>query len=222
MCQLAAYPPIMQTPVTPPEVSPLSAEPTTSAAFSQAQYSRAGDFALTLGTLPDASNFLLKTALKSPHLSLDSPSCFSFSPTSSTFLNGSGNYKKRSRNMSTTSSSERDLQSSVDAQQATPQQSSYLNGSANGASDLQSSNAKKRPSDGTIDYPRRRATIAVMLHSASVLHDPSFTDMPSSAKSAVHASLAATATAQSAGSAPSSMPSVYTASRASSSMPATS
>ncbi|KAK7727431.1 hypothetical protein SLS57_002903 [Botryosphaeria dothidea] len=150
----------MQTPVTPPEVSPLSAEPTTSAAFSQAQYSRAGDFALTLGTLPDASNFLLKTALKSPHLSLDSPSCFSFSPTSSTFLNGSGNYKKRSRNMSTTSSSERDLQSSVDAQQATPQQSSYLNGSANGASDLQSSNAKKRPSDGTIDYPRRRATIA--------------------------------------------------------------
>ncbi|EOD45977.1 C6 finger domain-containing protein [Neofusicoccum parvum] len=148
------------TPVTPSsDISPLSAEPTTSAALSQSHYSRAGDaFTLNLGTLPDASNFLLKTALKSPHLYPDSPGCFSFSPTSSTFLNGSGSYKKRSRNMSTTSSTERDMQAGSD--QHTPQQhSSLMNGTVNGV-DLQSSTAKKRPSDGTIDYPRRRATIA--------------------------------------------------------------
>lgn len=146
MCQLAAYPPIM-TPVTPSsDVSPLSAEPTTSSAAHHSLYPRAGDaFALNLGTLPDASNFLLKTTLRSPHLPLDSPGCFSFSPSTNTFLNGSGNYKKRSRNMSA-SSVERDLQSNSDAHQQSTGE-----------------NAKKRPSDGTIDYPRRRATIAVIL-----------------------------------------------------------
>ncbi|KAB2574113.1 hypothetical protein BFW01_g1427 [Lasiodiplodia theobromae] len=150
------------TPVTPsPDVSPLSAEPTTTAALSHAQYSRSGDaFALNLGSLPDASNFLLKTSLKSPHLPLDSPACFPFSPMSNTFLNGSGNYKKRSRNMSTTSSAERDVQSNMDSQATPHQHSAFSNGTTNGTADIQSSNAKKRPSDGTIDYPRRRATIA--------------------------------------------------------------
>lgn len=220
MCQLQAYPPIM-TPVTPsPDVSPLSAEPTTTAALSHAHYSRAGDaFALNLGTLPDASNFLLKTSLKSPHLPLDSPACFPFSPMSNTFLNGSGNYKKRSRNMSTTSSAERDVQSNMDSQATPHQHSVFSNGTTNGTADVQSSNAKKRPSDGTIDYPRRRATIAVCW-----LLDPllRMTDVCSSAKSAARASPAAMATAPSAGSVPSSTPSASTASPASSWMPATS
>jgi hypothetical protein len=120
-----------------PDVSPVSAA-TTNGRFPP-------DFCLNLSTVPDASNFVLKTALKSPHL-LDSPNSF-YAPTNAL----GGSYKKRPRNMSQSSGTDREM--SNDA--APPQQ----NGPT--SNNEQRPNPKKRPSTDTIDYPRRRATIAV-------------------------------------------------------------
>lgn len=120
--------PIMALTTPSPEVSPVSAATTN------------GQFPSL--SLPDASNFVLKSALKSPHL-LDSPNPFS---SSNGFLNGA--FKKRPRNMSQSSGTDTD------------NQPSGIPPTSNGT-EPRSSN-KKRPSTDTIDYPRRRATIAVL------------------------------------------------------------
>lgn len=123
--------------VTPsPDVSPVSAA-TTNGHFPR------DSFCLNLCTLPDASNFVLKTTLKSPHL-LDSPNGF-FSGNG--ILNGS--YRKRHRGMSQSSGTDREMSNDAQTQASGP--TSHDN----------RSNPKKRPSTDTIDYPRRRATIAV-------------------------------------------------------------
>ncbi|KAF2012331.1 hypothetical protein BU24DRAFT_465880 [Aaosphaeria arxii CBS 175.79] len=127
--------------VTPsPDVSPVSA------ATSTGQFPR-DSFCLNLSTLPDASNFLLKSTLKSPHL-LDSPNGF---------YTGGGPFKKRPRNMSQSSGTDREMSSEA-TQVAAP------NGTAptsNGNTTTEPRpTTKKRPSTDTIDYPRRRATIA--------------------------------------------------------------
>jgi len=128
--------------VTPsPDLSPVSAA-TTNGHFPR------DSFCLNLSTLPDASNFVLKTTLKSPHL-LDSPNGF-YSGTD--ILNGS--FKKRPRNMSQSSGTDREMSS--DATQAQP------NGIAPTSNGEPRPSTKKRPSTDTIDYPRRRATIAVL------------------------------------------------------------
>ncbi|KAF2268580.1 hypothetical protein CC78DRAFT_613285 [Lojkania enalia] len=127
--------------VTPsPDVSPVSA------ATTNGQFPR-DSFCLNLSTLPDASNFALKSTLKSPHL-LESPNGFHSGPG---FLNGS--FKRRPRNMSQSSGTDREM--SNDAPQAPPNSSAPT---SNGTEPR--SSAKKRPSTDTIDYPRRRATIA--------------------------------------------------------------
>jgi hypothetical protein len=133
-------PPIMAGVTPSPDVSPVSAA-TTNGHFPR------DSFCLNLSTLPDASNFVLKTSLKSPHL-LDSPNGF-YSGTG--ILNGS--YKKRPRNMSQSSGTDREM--SNDTTQTQP------NGSAPTSNGEPRSSTKKRPSTDTIDYPRRRATIAV-------------------------------------------------------------
>ncbi|OCL11548.1 hypothetical protein AOQ84DRAFT_335776 [Glonium stellatum] len=120
--------------VTPsPDISPVSA------ATTNGQFPR-DSFCLNLSTLPDASNFVLKSTLKSPHL-LDSPN--GYYPGNGV-LNG---FKKRPRNMSQ-SSTDRELSNETQPQPNGP------------TSNDSRSNNKKRPSTDTIDYPRRRATIA--------------------------------------------------------------
>lgn len=111
---------------------------------------------LNLSTLPDASSFVLKSALKSPHL-LDSPSAL-FSA-----IGG----PRRPRNMSQSSGTDREM-----SHDTTTTPTSQPNGTAaaptsngNGTSEPRPAN-KKRPSTDTIDYPRRRATIAVRLRPA--------------------------------------------------------
>jgi hypothetical protein len=121
--------------VTPsPDVSPVSA------ATTNGQFPR-DSFCLNLSNLPDTSNFLLKTTLKSPHL-LESPN--GFYPNSFN--------RKRPRNMSQSSGTDREM--SLDGTQANGTAPPTSNGEPR-------SNSKKRPSTDTIDYPRRRATIAV-------------------------------------------------------------
>lgn len=132
-------PPIMAGVTPSPDVSPVSAA-TTNGHFPR------DSFCLNLSTLPDASNFILKSALKSPHL-LESPKSFY---SSSGSLNGA--FKKRPRNMSQSSGTDRDM--STDPQ---PQP----NGTAPTSNGEPRQSSKKRPSTDTIDYPRRRATIAV-------------------------------------------------------------
>jgi len=128
--------------VTPsPEVSPVSAA-TTNGAFPR------DSFCLNLSTLPDASNFLLKSALKSPHL-LESPNAFS--PASSVL---SATFKPRPRNMSQSSGTDREMST-----EATPNPANGIPPTSNGTEPRPTT--KKRPSTDTIDYPRRRATIAV-------------------------------------------------------------
>ncbi|KAJ4347198.1 uncharacterized protein N0V89_011137 [Didymosphaeria variabile] len=122
-----------------PEVSPVSAA-TTNGAFPR------DSFCLNLSTLPE-SNFLLKSALKSPHL-LDSPTAFS--PASSVL---GGPFKSRPRNMSQSSGTDREMST-----EATPNTANGAPPTSNGME--QRPNTKKRPSTDTIDYPRRRATIA--------------------------------------------------------------
>ncbi|OAG03597.1 uncharacterized protein CC84DRAFT_860350 [Paraphaeosphaeria sporulosa] len=123
-----------------PEGSPVSAV-TTNGAFPR------DSFCLNLSTLPDSSNFLLKSALKSPHL-LDSPTAFS--PASSVL---GGPFKSRPRNMSQSSGTDREMST-----EATPNPANGAPPTSNGIEPR--STTKKRPSTDTIDYPRRRATIA--------------------------------------------------------------
>jgi hypothetical protein len=133
-------PPIMACVTPSPDLSPVSAA-TTNGHFPR------DSFCLNISTLPDAGNFMLKSALKSPHL-LESPN--GFSPTSG-FMTGS--FKKRPRNMSQSSGTDREMSSDpTHPHNSAPPTS---NGSEPRASN------KKRPSTDTIDYPRRRATIAV-------------------------------------------------------------
>lgn len=132
--------------------SPEPISPAVSAATSNGQFPR-DSLCLNLSSLPDANSFTLKSALKSPHL-LESPLGSSFS-----FLNGS--FKKRPRNMSQSSGTDREMSS-----EATP---GLLpnGGGAGGAAPTSNGGIeprppnKKRPSTDAIDYPRRRATIAV-------------------------------------------------------------
>ncbi|KAF2656022.1 C6 zinc finger domain-containing protein [Lophiostoma macrostomum CBS 122681] len=116
-----------------PDVSPVSAA-TTNGHFPR------DSFCLNLSTLPDASNFVLKSTLKSPHL-LESPNGFY-----------TGSFKKRPRNMSQSSGTDREM--SNDTTHAPS------NGTAPTSNGEHRASTKKRPSTDTIDYPRRRATIA--------------------------------------------------------------
>lgn len=137
--------------ITPsPDVSPVSA------ATTNGQFPR-DSFCLNLSTLPDASTFTLKSALRSPHL-LDSPNgIFSGSgPLSNPF-------KKRPRNMSQSSGTDREMSSDHTppaTSNGTAPTSNGNNGNNGSGSESRPTN-KKRPSTDTIDYPRRRATIAV-------------------------------------------------------------
>ncbi|KAK8205925.1 hypothetical protein IWZ01DRAFT_59852 [Phyllosticta capitalensis] len=141
-----AYPPIM-TPITPsPDFSPVSA-PTSTA---NGHY-LADNFCLTLGTLPEVDSHLLKSSLKSSFKPHDSSNAFepAFAPTGPA---GRTFVKKRPRNMS---------QSSADKDSRGDGRQSIANGAtACNTLDGSGSNAKKRPSTDTIDYPRRRAIIA--------------------------------------------------------------
>jgi hypothetical protein len=128
----------MNTLTPSPDVSPA-----VSAVTSNGHFPR-DSFCLNLSTITDANNYMLKSALTSPHL-LKSPNSFS--------LNGT--FKKRPRNMSQSSGTDREMSS-----EATPNGSNGAPPTSNG---IESRSAtKKRPSTDTIDYPRRRATIAVL------------------------------------------------------------
>lgn len=137
--------PIMAGVTPSPDVSPVSAA-TTNGLFPR------DSFCLNLSTLPDASNFVLKSTLKSPHL-LESPGGFY---SGNGVLNGS--FKKRPRNMSQSSGTDREMSND----NTSPNQPNGTAPTSNGTSEPRASN-KKRPSTDTIDYPRRRATIAVRL-----------------------------------------------------------
>jgi hypothetical protein len=196
---LPPVPPIMAAVTPSPDVSPVSA------ATTNGQFPR-DSFCLNLSTLPDSSNFVLKSTLKSPHL-LESPN--GFFPTN-------GVFKKRPRNMSQSSGTDREM--SNDAQ---PQPNG---GGPTSNSSEPRPNPKKRPSTDTIDYPRRRATIAVFAHFFAFLGAQfSFrTNSSLSAKFAAQENLDATALGRSADFARSSMQSVFIGSPASSSMLGTS
>ena len=144
---LSICPPIMAGITPSPEVSPVSA------ATTNGQFPR-DSFCLNLSTLPDAGNFMLKSALRSPHL-LESPNGL-YSP-----HGGLTNpFKKRPRNMSQSSGTDREMSSDL----TPPAQSNGTAPTSNGANGTHSEprpSTKKRPSTDTIDYPRRRATIAV-------------------------------------------------------------
>ncbi|KAF2746830.1 hypothetical protein M011DRAFT_403766 [Sporormia fimetaria CBS 119925] len=134
--------------VTPsPDVSPVSA------ATTNGQFPR-DSFCLNLSTLPDQSNFLLKTSLKSPHLQ-DSPNVFSFSPSLS------ATFKKRPRNMSQSSGTDREMSTETTLPQPNGAAPTSNGTNTNGTQPSEPRpTTKKRPSTDTIDYPRRRATIA--------------------------------------------------------------
>lgn len=140
--------------ITPsPDVSPVSA------ATTNGQFPR-DSFCLNLSNLPDAGNFVLKSTLRSPHL-LESPNGL-FSGGGGSSLNNP--FKKRPRNMSQSSGTDREL--STD--HTPPAQANGTAPTSNGTNGGNGSEArpttKKRPSTDTIDYPRRRATIAVLQH----------------------------------------------------------
>jgi hypothetical protein len=171
--------------ITPsPDVSPVSA------ATTNGQFPR-DSFCLNLSTLPDANNFILKSALRSPHL-LESPNGL-FSGSSG--LNNP--FKKRPRNMSQSSGTDREMSNDTPPAQLNgmPPTSNGINGSAEPRP-----TTKKRPSTDTIDYPRRRATIAVCLFLSSRCKIQR-ADSLYSAKYAAHASHVAMELGQSAGSA---------------------
>lgn len=142
-------PPIMAGLTPSPDISPVSAA-TTNGLFPR------DSFCLNLSTLPDASNFMLKSALRSPHL-LESPNGLFFGGT------GLNSYRKRPRNMSQSSGTDREM-STNGTPPATSQTGSTapVNTNSNGTNSEQRPPNKKRPSTDTIDYPRRRATIAVL------------------------------------------------------------
>ena len=71
-------------------------------------------------------------------------------------------YRKRPRNMSQSSGTDREMSSDL----TPPAQSNGMPPTSNGSNGAHSEsrpNPKKRPSTDTIDYPRRRATIAVQM-----------------------------------------------------------
>ncbi|KAL5118455.1 hypothetical protein ACEQ8H_003631 [Pleosporales sp. CAS-2024a] len=137
--------------ITPsPEVSPVSA-PTTNGLFPR------DSFCQNLGsTLPDAGNFVLKSALTSPHLLEEPNGLFSAHASLTTSL------RKRPRNMSQSPGTDREMSSDrtppAHANGTAP--TSNNNNNNNGIHPEPQPTAKKRPSTDTIDYPRRRATIA--------------------------------------------------------------
>jgi hypothetical protein len=144
---LSNRPPIMAGITPSPDVSPVSAA-TTNGGFPR------DAFCLNLSALPDANSFILKSALTSPHL-LDSPNGF---------FSGSGGlsnpFRKRPRNMSQSSGTDREMSNDNTPPAQTNGIAPTSNGT-NGTSTEPRSSTKKRPSTDTIDYPRRRATIAV-------------------------------------------------------------
>lgn len=192
-------PPIMAGLTPSPDISPVSAA-TTNGLFPR------DSFCLNLSTLPDTSSFMLKSALRSPHL-LESPNGL--------FFGGGGlnSYRKRPRNMSQSSGTDREMSTN-----GTPPAMSQAGSTAltttnsNGTSSEPRPPNKKRPSTDTIDYPRRRATIAV-LQLASLW--PFNTDH-CSAKFAGPGSHGATALGPSAGFARNSTQNAFTGSRVSS------
>lgn len=149
-----AGPPIMAGLTPSPDISPVSAA-TTNGLFPR------DSFCLNLSSLPDASSFMLKSALRSPHL-LESPNGLYF---------GSGglsnSYRKRPRNMSQSSGTDREM-STNGTPPATNQAGAPSSTISNGTSSEPRPPNKKRPSTDTIDYPRRRATIAVLQHAFSL------------------------------------------------------
>jgi hypothetical protein len=137
-------PPIMAGITPSPDISPVSAA-TTNGGFPR------DAFCLNLSTLPDANSFILKSALRSPHL-LESPNGL---------FSGSGAlsnpFKKRPRNMSQSSGTDREMSH----EHTPPAQTNGIAPTSNGTDSEPRPTTKKRPSTDTIDYPRRRATIAV-------------------------------------------------------------
>ena len=134
--------------ITPsPEVSPVSAA-TTNGGFPR------DAFCLNLSTLPDANSFVLKSALRSPHL-LESPNGL-FSGSGGL----TGTIKKRPRNMSQSSGTDREMSNDNTPPAQTNSVPPTSNGTSGTSAESRPAN-KKRPSTDTIDYPRRRATIAV-------------------------------------------------------------
>lgn len=143
---LSNRPPIMAGITPSPDVSPVSAA-TTNGGFPR------DAFCLNLSALPDANTFILKSALTSPHL-LDPPNGL---------FTGNGGlsnpFKKRPRNMSQSSGTDREM-----SNDNTPPASNGIAPTSNGTNGTSTEprpSTKKRPSTDTIDYPRRRATIAV-------------------------------------------------------------
>jgi hypothetical protein len=139
-------PPIMASITPSPDVSPVSA------ATTNGQFPR-DSVCLNLSTLPDAGNFILKSALRSPHL-LESPNGL--------FSGDSSNpFRKRPRNMSQSSGTDREMSSELTPPAQSNGTAPTSNGT-NGSNTEPRPSSKKRPSTDTIDYPRRRATIAVL------------------------------------------------------------
>ena len=140
-----------------PDISPVSAA-TSNGLFPQ------DSFCLNLSALPDSSNFMLKSALRSPHL-IGSPNGLFFGGT------GLNSYRKRPRNMSQSSGTDREMSTN-----STPPATHHTGSTAavstisNGTHSEQRPPNKKRPSTDTIDYPRRRATIAVLQASSCNAH----------------------------------------------------
>jgi hypothetical protein len=145
-------PPIMAGITPSPDISPVSAA-TTNGGFPR------DAFCLNLSTLPDANSFVLKSALRSPHL-LESPNGL---------FAGSGAlsnpFKKRPRNMSQSSGTDREMSN----EHTPPAQANGIAPTSNGTNSEPRPTTKKRPSTDTIDYPRRRATIAVQQPSQCIL-----------------------------------------------------
>ncbi|PVH94841.1 C6 zinc finger domain-containing protein [Periconia macrospinosa] len=130
--------------------SPEPISPAVSAATSNGQFPR-DSLCLNLSNLPDTGSFSFKSALRSPHL-LESPIGFGAGPN---FLNGT--FKKRPRNMSQSSGTDREMSSEATSAGLLP--NGVAAPTSNGSIEPRPPN-KKRPSTDAIDYPRRRATIA--------------------------------------------------------------
>jgi hypothetical protein len=146
-------------------------------------------FYLNLSTLPDASSYVLKSALKSPYL-LESPN--GLFPGSSRLSNP---FKKRPRNMSQSSGTDREM-SNDNTPPAQANGIAPTSNGANGSSTEPPMSSKKRQSTDTIDYPRRRATIAVQ--QPFYIHSPIQQLTAFSVKYAGHESRDATAIARNA------------------------
>lgn len=151
-----------------PDISPVSAA-TTNGLFPR------DSFCLNLSTLPDASGFMLKSALRSPHL-LESPNGLFFGS------GGLNSYRKRTRNMSQSSGTDREMSTNGTPPATNPGGTTAPTSiNSNGTSSEPRPSNKKRPSTDTIDYPRRRATIAVLQNSSFCICHPltlSVRDMP--------------------------------------------